>query len=94
MSGSSRLESLVHRKDETSSNIENPHGVPITLLTNRDVPVELEAVEQALAFVSCSDSGIRTGIPGIPFANVPATSVPQTTNSRAPHERRAVAFFS
>lgn len=52
MSGSDRLESLVHRKDETTLNIDNPHGVPITLFANRDVPVEVEAVEQALEFVS------------------------------------------
>jgi tRNA-splicing ligase RtcB len=52
MSGSNRLESLVHRRDETTLDIDNPHGVPITLLANRDVPVEIEAVEQALEFVS------------------------------------------
>lgn len=52
MSGSNRLESLVHRKDETTLNIDNPQGVPTTLFANRDVPVELEAVEQALGFVS------------------------------------------
>jgi tRNA-splicing ligase RtcB (3'-phosphate/5'-hydroxy nucleic acid ligase) len=52
MSGSNRLESLVHRRDETSLEIDNPHGVPITLFANRDVPVELDAVEQALGFVS------------------------------------------
>ena len=52
MSGSSRLESLVHRRDDTRLNIDNPHGVPITLFANHDVPVEVDAVEQALAFVS------------------------------------------
>lgn len=46
-----RLDSLVHRVDETRSHIPNPHGVPVTLFANRDVPVELEAVEQALGFV-------------------------------------------
>jgi tRNA-splicing ligase RtcB len=45
------LDALVHRVDETRSNISNPHGVPVTLFANRDVPIELEAVEQALAFV-------------------------------------------
>lgn len=46
------LQSLVERVDETTSNLPNPHGVPITLFANRDVPIELEAVEQALGFVS------------------------------------------
>lgn len=46
-----RLDALVHRVDETRSHIPNPHGVPVTLFANRDVPVELEAVEQALGFV-------------------------------------------
>ena len=46
-----RLDSLVHRLDETRSTIPNPHGVPVTLFANRDVPIELEAVEQALNFV-------------------------------------------
>lgn len=46
------LQSLVHRVDETTSNIPNPHSVPITLFANRDVPIELEAVEQALGCVS------------------------------------------
>jgi tRNA-splicing ligase RtcB len=52
MSGSNRVESLVHRQDENSLKIENPHGVPVTLFANQDVPVEMEAVEQALRFVS------------------------------------------
>jgi tRNA-splicing ligase RtcB len=46
-----KLDAVVHRMDETRSNIPNPHGVPVTLFANRDVPVELEAVEQALEFV-------------------------------------------
>ena len=46
------MESLVQRRDETTLSIANPHGVPVTLFANRDVPVELEAVEQALDFVS------------------------------------------
>jgi tRNA-splicing ligase RtcB (3'-phosphate/5'-hydroxy nucleic acid ligase) len=45
------LASLVRRIDETTSSIVNPHGVPVTLFANRDVPIELEAVEQALDFV-------------------------------------------
>jgi len=46
-----KLDSVVHRVDESRSNIPNPHGVPITLFANHDVPIELEAVEQALGFV-------------------------------------------
>ncbi len=52
MSGGNRMESLVQRRDETTLSIANAHGVPVTLFANRDVPVELEAVEQALDFVS------------------------------------------
>ena len=52
MTSSNRLETLVHRQDDSVSTIANPHGVPITLFANRDVPVELEAVEQALELVS------------------------------------------
>lgn len=46
-----RLDSLVHRLDDARSKLSNPHGVPVTLFANRDVPIELEAVEQALGFV-------------------------------------------
>ena len=46
------LDALVHRVDDTRSSIPNPFGVPVTLFANRDVPIELEAVEQALGFVS------------------------------------------
>ena len=50
------LDSLVHRVDDTTSTIPNPHGVPVTLFANRDVPIELEAVEQALGFVGVQGS--------------------------------------
>src|SRR5215470_12389638 len=46
------LDALVHRLDDTRSSIPNPYGVPVTLFANRDVPIELEAVEQALGFVA------------------------------------------
>jgi tRNA-splicing ligase RtcB len=52
MSGHHRLESIAKRIDETRLDIMNPHGVPVTLFANRDVPIELEAIEQALALVS------------------------------------------
>src|SRR6185436_1653122 len=38
--------------DETHSTVPNPHGVPVTLFANREVPVELEAIEQALGFIA------------------------------------------
>lgn len=46
------LDAVVHRMDDTRSVIPNPFGVPVTLFANRDVPIELEAVEQALGFVA------------------------------------------
>src|SRR3954462_9590035 len=52
MSVNHRLESIAPRIDETRLEIVNPHGVPVTLFANRDVPIELEAIEQALALVS------------------------------------------
>jgi tRNA-splicing ligase RtcB len=52
MSAGNRLESLVERRDDTTLGIANVHGVPVTLFANRDVSVELDAVEQALQFVS------------------------------------------
>jgi tRNA-splicing ligase RtcB len=50
------LDALVRRTDAVSSSILNSFGVPVTLFANRDVPVELEAVEQALAFVSIAET--------------------------------------
>jgi RNA-splicing ligase RtcB len=52
MSATHRLDSIARRIDETRLEIINPHGVPVTLFANRDVPIELEAIEQALALVS------------------------------------------
>jgi tRNA-splicing ligase RtcB (3'-phosphate/5'-hydroxy nucleic acid ligase) len=46
------LEALAPRVDATKLTILNPQGVPMTLFANRDVPIEAEAIEQALAFVS------------------------------------------
>lgn len=46
------LATLVKRQDDVRSTIVNTHGVPVTLFANRAVPIELEAVEQALGFVS------------------------------------------
>ncbi|HEU0034487.1 MAG TPA: RtcB family protein [Kofleriaceae bacterium] len=46
-----KLSDVVRRIDDTRSMIPNERGVPVTLFANRDVPIELEAVEQALGFV-------------------------------------------
>lgn len=46
------VESLAPRVDDTTLSITNPHGVPVTLFANREVPIEVEALEQALGFVS------------------------------------------
>jgi tRNA-splicing ligase RtcB (3'-phosphate/5'-hydroxy nucleic acid ligase) len=56
VSGSNQVDSLVHRRDENTLTIANSHGVPVTLFANRDVPVEREAVEQALQFVSLEET--------------------------------------
>ncbi|MEO7731574.1 MAG: RtcB family protein [Kofleriaceae bacterium] len=52
MSANHRLASIAHRIDDTRLDIQNPHGVPVTLFANRDVPIEIEAIEQALGLVS------------------------------------------
>src|SRR5688572_8616787 len=49
---SGRLDQILHRIDATRSAIANAQGVPVTLFANADVPIELEAVEQALDFVA------------------------------------------
>lgn len=62
------LSDLVHRVDATTSSIPNPHGVPVTLFANSAVPVELEAVEQALGFVDLQ--GTITAIERAEFAGL------------------------
>lgn len=52
MSNSRLVDSLAPRSDDTTLSIPNPYGVPVTLFANRDVPIEVEAIEQALGFVS------------------------------------------
>lgn len=51
MSTPRRLDTVVHRVDDNRCRVANPHGVPVTLFANRDVPIELEAIDQALDFV-------------------------------------------
>lgn len=50
------LDALVHRVDAVRSQIKSSSSVPITLFANRDVPIELEAVEQALGFVGIQET--------------------------------------
>lgn len=52
MSHSRLVDSLALRQDDNTLSIPNPHGVPVTLFANRQVPIEASALEQALAFVS------------------------------------------
>ena len=46
------VESLAPRVDDTTLSVTNPYGVPVTLFANREVPIEVEALEQALGFVA------------------------------------------
>ena len=50
------LDASVRRVDATRLLIENPQGVPITLFANAEVPIETEAVEQLLDFVSLQET--------------------------------------
>jgi tRNA-splicing ligase RtcB len=52
MSNSRLVDQLARRADDTTLEVLNPHGVPVTLFANREVPIEVEALEQALGFVS------------------------------------------
>lgn len=49
MSSIKQLDGVARRVSDTTLDINNPHGVPITLFANRDVSLEAEALEQALA---------------------------------------------
>lgn len=51
-----RLDQIVHRLDAARCDIKNPHNVPVTLFANADVPIEVEAIEQALDFVALADT--------------------------------------
>jgi hypothetical protein len=52
MSRRRRLDSVVRRIDATRLRIDNPQGVPVTLYANSDIPVDAEAIDQLLGFVS------------------------------------------
>lgn len=47
-----RLESLARRVSDHRLEIENPHGVPVSLFANRDVAIEGDAIAQALDVVA------------------------------------------
>ena len=49
---SKHLASCVQRVDNETVDIKNEHGVPVTLFANPQIPIEAEAIEQALSFVS------------------------------------------
>ena len=51
-----KLHGVLRRVDATRIQIENPYGVPITLFANAEIPVEAEAIEQLLAFVSLQET--------------------------------------
>ncbi|HEX4497420.1 MAG TPA: RtcB family protein [Thermoanaerobaculia bacterium] len=52
MSRRRRLDSVVRRIDATRLRIDNPQGVPVTLYANSEIPVDAEAIDQLLDFVS------------------------------------------
>jgi tRNA-splicing ligase RtcB len=56
MSRRRRLDSGVRRVDATRLRIENPQRVPVTLFANMDIPVDAEAIDQLLAFVSLQET--------------------------------------
>jgi tRNA-splicing ligase RtcB len=56
MSRRRRLDSVVRRIDATRLRIDNPQGVPVTLYANSDIPVDAEAIDQLLGFVSLQET--------------------------------------
>jgi hypothetical protein len=66
MSATPRLASIAQRIDDNRLNIVNPYGVPVTLFANRDVPIEIEAIDQALALVSVQQTieDLRAAVAG------------------------------
>jgi tRNA-splicing ligase RtcB len=57
-----KLHPALRRLDATRVRIENPFSVPVTLFAREDVPIEAEAVDQLLGFVSLQES-----LPQVPF---------------------------
>jgi hypothetical protein len=58
MSNSRLVDSMAIRADGTTLSIPNPYGVPVTLFANRDVPIEVEALEQALGVQTVEDAQV------------------------------------
>ena len=50
------MDASVRRLDAARLRIENPQGVPVTLFANAEIPVEAEAIEQLLDFVSLQET--------------------------------------
>lgn len=61
----------LHRLDDFHVAVENPQGVPVTLIAGRDVPVGPEAVDELLSFLTVQDAlaalgeGFWGGPPGL-----------------------------
>lgn len=49
-------ESLLTRLSETHVRVDNPYGVPVTLLAGRDVHIEPDGIEQLLSFLSITET--------------------------------------
>jgi tRNA-splicing ligase RtcB (3'-phosphate/5'-hydroxy nucleic acid ligase) len=53
---SKKISSCVQRLNDTTVRINNPQGVLVTLFANQEIPIETEAIEQALSFVSIAQT--------------------------------------
>jgi tRNA-splicing ligase RtcB (3'-phosphate/5'-hydroxy nucleic acid ligase) len=53
---SKKISACVKRLDDTKLEINNVHNVPVTLFANAQIPIENEAIEQALGFVSIAQT--------------------------------------
>jgi tRNA-splicing ligase RtcB (3'-phosphate/5'-hydroxy nucleic acid ligase) len=53
---SKKLAASINRLDKTKLEIKNDHGVPVTLFANEQIPIENEAISQALGFVSIAQT--------------------------------------
>lgn len=56
MVGNQRFSAAVRRVSDSLARVENPFGVPITLLARADVLVEPEGIEQLLSFASLAET--------------------------------------
>src|SRR3954470_20028985 len=51
-----KLDAVARRVDATRVRIDNPWGVPVTLFANPEIPVDADAVEELLRFVSLQET--------------------------------------